>query len=76
MAELGSGKVRKMRTELADVVNYHMIVGDAEIPLNAHLGKRLSLSYLGTINCIHCDRKTNKSFSQGYCYPCFKRLAQ
>lgn len=76
MAELGSGKVRKMRTELADVVNYHMIVGDAEIPLNAHLGKRLSLSYLGTINCINCDRKTNKSFSQGYCYPCFKRLAQ
>ena len=28
------------------------------------------------INCIHCGRKTSKSFNQGYCYPCFKRLAQ
>ena len=25
---------------------------------------------------MHCDRKTNKSFSQGYCYPCFQKLAQ
>ncbi|NBP93900.1 MAG: DUF2797 domain-containing protein [Gammaproteobacteria bacterium] len=29
----------------------------------------------GTISCIACGRNTNKSFNQGHCYPCFKRLA-
>ena len=73
---LASGTVRKMRTELAETVQYHLILGDNEVPANALLGQAISLEYNGVINCIHCNRKTNKSFSQGYCYPCFKRLAQ
>jgi hypothetical protein len=44
--------------------------------MNPLLGRQLSLDYLGKINCIHCGRDTRKSFSQGYCYPCFTRLAQ
>jgi len=52
------------------------LLGEHEVPVNQYLGRQLQLDYLGAINCIHCDRKTNKSFSQGYCYPCFKRLAQ
>ncbi|MCB1841694.1 MAG: DUF2797 domain-containing protein, partial [Halioglobus sp.] len=39
-------------------------------------GRSLRLVYAGEIHCIHCGRKTSKSFNQGYCYPCFKRLAQ
>jgi len=73
---LASGAVRKMKTRLADPVEYRMIFGEHELPVNAYLGKQLQLDYQGVINCIHCDRKTNKSFNQGYCYPCFKRLAQ
>jgi Protein of unknown function (DUF2797) len=73
---LAQGAVRKMKTELADNVNYTMLFGEEELPLNQFLGSSLRLQYEGQINCIHCDRKTNKSFSQGYCYPCFKRLAQ
>ena len=77
MAELlASGAVRKMKTELQDPVRYSMLLGENEIHLNPYLGKSLQLDYSGVINCIHCDRKTSKSFSQGYCYPCFKRLAQ
>lgn len=77
MAELiAAGAVRKMKTALSNPVSYTMLLGDHEIPLNDYLGKQLQLEYQGAINCIHCDRKTNKSFSQGYCYPCFKRLAQ
>ena len=77
MAHLvAQGNARKMRTELADPVSYGMLLGDADIPLNDYLGKSLQLQFDGVINCIHCDRKTNKSFNQGYCYPCFKRLAQ
>lgn len=77
MAELlAAGAVRKMRTELADPVQYTMLLGDFEVQLNQYLDRELWLDYTGQINCIHCDRKTSKSFSQGYCYPCFKRLAQ
>ena len=73
---LASGPVRKMKTELADPVQYTMLLGDNEIPLNQYLGQSLQLQYSGVINCIHCGRKTAKSFNQGYCYPCFRRLAQ
>ncbi|QFU77876.1 DUF2797 domain-containing protein [Halioglobus maricola] len=65
-----------MKTELAEQVQYKLPLGDTKLPMNDLLGKTLSLSYAGQINCIACDRKTNKSFSQGFCYPCFKRLAQ
>ncbi len=75
-APLAFGSVRKMRTELAEVVQYRLPLGDEETPLNAWIGRSLHLSFLGDIHCIHCDRKTRKSFSQGYCYPCFKRLAR
>ena len=73
---LASGPVRKMKTQLTEPVSYTMLFGENEVPLNEHLGSTLRLEYHGQINCIHCDRKTSKSFNQGYCYPCFKRLAR
>lgn len=73
---LATGAVRKMKTCLEQPVQYTMLLGDHEVPVNQYVGQQLQLDYLGAINCIHCDRKTNKSFSQGYCYPCFRRLAQ
>ena len=76
MRELGSGQIRKMRVETGSPVQYRMPLDDAELALNPLLGSRLVLRYLGRITCIHCGRKTNKSFSQGYCYPCFRDLAQ
>ena len=73
---LAAGKLRKMKTELAEPVQYRLPLGESDLPMNELLGQQLQLSYNGQINCIACDRKTSKSFSQGYCYPCFKRLAQ
>ncbi|MBT4520025.1 MAG: DUF2797 domain-containing protein [Halieaceae bacterium] len=73
---LACGAVRKMKTTLASPVQYHLVLGEHDIPMNQYLGKVLRLDYRGVINCVHCNRKTNKSFNQGYCYPCFKRLAQ
>jgi Protein of unknown function (DUF2797) len=73
---LATGSVRKMKTRLADPVSYTMLLGEHEIALNDYLGKQLQLEYQGSIYCIHCNRKTKKSFNQGYCYPCFTRLAQ
>ncbi len=73
---VATGTVRKMKTLLQSPVQYTMLLGEHEIPLNHYLGKQLQLDFHGTISCIHCDRKTKKSFNQGYCYPCFMRLAQ
>jgi hypothetical protein len=73
---LASGAARKMKTHLGETVEYTAVFGEKEIQMNQFLGRQLRLDYLGTINCVHCDRKTNKSFNQGYCYPCFRRLAQ
>ena len=76
-----SGTLRKMRAELGtenhpDEVNYFLRAGEQELPLNAYLGKHLKLEFLSSISCTHCGRNTKKSFSQGYCFPCMRRLAQ
>lgn len=76
MTELGRGALRKMAVTLADPVNYAFRLDEREVPVNPLIGRRLRLEYLGAIHCTHCGRKTRKSFSQGYCYPCFTALAQ
>ena len=73
---LAAGVVRKMKTALAATVAYRLPLGDTEVPMNALLGAQLELRYAGTIRCRYCDRKIGKSFNQGYCYPCFSRLAR
>ncbi len=74
---LGEGNLRKMRGTLeGDAVSYGLPLNDEVVPLNDLIGHSLTLSYLGEINCINCGRKTKKSFNQGYCYPCFQKLAQ
>ena len=70
------GNLQKMLTKLASPVAYQLPVGDERVNLNDVIGSPITLRYESEINCIHCGRKTNKSFSQGYCYPCFKSLAQ
>ena len=57
-------------------VEYFLRLDEEAYPLNPYIGSTLSLTFTGRIDCIECGRKTKKSFSQGYCYPCFKRLAQ
>jgi len=69
------GALHKMHSELGEQVEYSLALSDKLI-VNQLLGKRVRLQFEGAINCIHCDRKTNKSFSQGYCYPCFTKLPQ
>lgn len=74
------GCLRKMSVVLpdrpGDQVSYHLRAGDQHIPLNSRVGKPISLHWSGAIACTHCGRATKKSFAQGHCYPCFKRLAQ
>ena len=68
------GNLRKMRSTLKSPVDYQLLVGETLVPLNQSIKKKLCLSFTGNIHCIRCGRKTNKSFQQGYCYPCMQRL--
>ena len=70
-----AGSVRKMRVQLDQPVTYVWQAGSEEASVNSWLGKRLSIEFEGLINCVHCDRVTKKSFNQGYCFPCFRKLA-
>jgi len=70
------GILRKMTTDLQATVNYHLPVADQLIALNPLIGKPIKLTFTGAIACIHCQRPMKKSFNQGYCYPCFRSLAQ
>lgn len=66
-----------MRVDLVDnQAQYFLTTDNQELPINECLGTRWSISYSGVINCIACGRKSSKSFNQGYCYPCFKKLAR
>jgi hypothetical protein len=60
----------KMNTELQDEVHYYLLQDSERIHLNECLGKPISIEFLGEIHCIRCGKRTNKSFAQGYCYPC------
>ena len=76
MALLGQGAMRKMHVELNAPVQYAFRLDEQRLPVNPLLGQHLQIEFLGAIHCQHCGRKTKKSFSQGYCYPCFTKLAQ
>ena len=70
------GYVRKMKARLDSPVSYQLALDDVRVSLNDYIEKNISLEYLNDIQCVHCGRSTNKSFNQGYCYPCFQKLAQ
>ena len=76
MKEIAEGILRKMKSRLEQPVSYKIPLGDNEVPLNPLIAKKIILDYSGNIFCVNCGRKSNKSFNQGYCYPCFQKLAQ
>lgn len=76
MQQLAHGQITKMKTTLATPVTYHLPVGDQLIDMSALIGKPLQLEHTSEIHCTHCGRLTKKSFSQGYCFPCMRSLAQ
>ncbi|MBL4833294.1 MAG: DUF2797 domain-containing protein [Pseudomonas sp.] len=72
----GEGSVSKLVTELGSPVSYALPIGEQILPLNDWLGRTVRLQALGPIHCSHCGRRTKKSYSQGFCYPCMIKLAR
>ncbi len=63
-------------SSVVNPVSYQLPLDDQLLPLNDCLGQEIRLQYTGVVHCVHCGRRSNKSFNQGYCYPCFTKLAQ
>lgn len=75
MNVLGHGPIRKMLTQLETPVQYALPMGEASVPMNPLIGRQIQLRYAGEIRCVACGRKTRKSFNQGHCFPCLRKLA-
>ncbi len=71
-----SGNLLKMESVLSCPVEYYLTFDNKTVLVNNWIEKTLQFHFTGQINCIHCGRITSKSFSQGYCYPCFTSLPQ
>jgi len=69
------GTLRKLKSSLTEPVQYHLPVGGNLVDLNALIGKELTLTFSGTILCSNCGKKTKKSYSQGHCFVCMRKLA-
>ena len=78
MSVEASGHLSKMKASLdtEGSVDYQLPIDDQRIGMNTLIGQTISIEHIGDIHCIHCGRRTKKSFSQGYCYPCFSKLPQ
>ncbi len=72
-----SGTLSKMKVHLGaqGIAEHSLRIGDQEIPLAPYMGKTIRLEFSGDIYCSHCGERTNKSFSQGYCFKHAKTLA-
>jgi len=70
------GELRKMIVELASPVRYQLPLGEHRVCLNDYLGQSIQLHYQGEIACANCGRLTKKSYSQGFCFVCMRKLAQ
>ena len=66
-----NGTLLKMETKLANPIEYELPIGDELVYINRLIGKYIVFKWLKEIYCVVCGRKTNKSFAQGFCYPCF-----
>ncbi len=73
---VATGALRKMRVAATDPVSYRMPVGEILFGISERVGSPVTLEFTGVISCIACGRRTRRSFSQGYCYPCFRSLAE
>lgn len=75
MSLLAKGTLKKLSASLDGNVTYRLPVGDELVELTPFIGKTLTLTHTGNIFCSSCGKKTKKSYSQGHCFVCMKKLA-
>ncbi|RKF21424.1 DUF2797 domain-containing protein [Alginatibacterium sediminis] len=69
------GTIKKMRAQLGESIDYFLPLGEQELHLNPLIGSSISFQFTGNIYCSACSKKTKKSYSQGHCFVCMRKLA-
>jgi hypothetical protein len=64
--------LKKLIATDGDPIRYQLYTDEGLVLLNDFIGKEIKLEFSGNIFCKSCGRQTKKSFSQGFCYPCFR----
>ena len=62
-----------MPAEHASPVKYFLKSPQENFSLQDIIGKKIRIEFTGNMFCISCGRQIKKTFSQGYCYPCFAK---
>ncbi|NVD06860.1 DUF2797 domain-containing protein [Vibrio sp. JPW-9-11-11] len=75
MSVIAKGTLSKMRAALDAKVIYQLPVGEHSVDLTPFIGQSLTLTHTGNIFCSACGKKTKKSYSQGHCFVCMRKLA-
>lgn len=70
------GYVRALEHQVDEPVRYSLRLGEEEADLNEWLGRHVQITFLGEKRCIVCQRKVNKLYQNGYCFPCVTTLAE
>lgn len=68
------GVLKKMMTELNDVVHYYLDLENDFLNLNQLMDREIEISFEG-YQCMCCG-KEKKIFRQGFCYGCFYESAE
>lgn len=83
LSEIGAVEKLTSKLDSNNLVQYQLPLAAIDtqgeqqsIELNPLIGKEITLHFAGVIACKHCGKRTKKSYSQGYCYPCMAKLAQ
>ncbi|PAJ76034.1 hypothetical protein CJF42_02010 [Pseudoalteromonas sp. NBT06-2] len=69
------GTLSKLKSSLVKPIEYQLPVGEQLLDLNPLIGQKLTLIHTGNIYCSNCNKKTKKSYSQGHCFVCMRKLA-
>ena len=63
--------LRKMSTKIGTPIGYTLPLDKEQITMNDFINQKLEIEWSGNIFCRKCDKKTKRSFGEGFCYPCF-----
>ena len=67
--------LKKMDTELKEVVHYTLDIHGTTHNMNDYIGKQIKISWNGKIIC-HCGKEKKNVFCSGFCYNCYWTLPE
>ena len=70
------GNILKMSAKLGTSVEYFLPIGNELLNMNQFINHKIQLIFSGVINCVSCGKRIKKTYSQGYCYPCFINIPE